>query len=108
MDGVSCRELVVEQIRQQIEHNVNQFTDPMFGAESYARWAGQQLSCQLDAKDFRTTDESTASYYAKDLAERSAETQILDAIEEELTDRGRAVRMELGCIGKLVQYSIRN
>ncbi len=84
LDGVSCRELVVEQLRQQIQHNVSQFTDPMFGAESYARWAGQQLSCQLDAKDFRTTDPSTASYYAKEMAERSAETQILDAVDENL------------------------
>ncbi len=84
LDGVSCRELIVEQIRQQIQHNVDQFTDPMFGPECYARWAGQRLSCQLEPKDFRTTDESTANYYAKDMAERSAETQILDAIEENL------------------------
>ncbi len=84
LDGVSCRELVIEQIRQQIGKSVEQFMDPMFGAESFARWAGPKLACQLEAKDFRTTDPETASYYAKDLAERSSETQILDAIEENL------------------------
>jgi preprotein translocase subunit SecA len=84
LQGVSCRKLVLEQIRQQVEHAVKQNLDHMFGPESFARWAGQRLSCQLDAKDFRGTDGEVAANYAKDLAERSAETQILDAIEENL------------------------
>jgi|694.fasta_scaffold01806_29 preprotein translocase subunit SecA len=84
LDGTSCREIVLEQIRDQIHHNVDQFTDPMFGPESFARWAGPRLGCQLDAKDFRTTDAEAAIYYAKDMAERAAETQILDSIDENL------------------------
>jgi preprotein translocase subunit SecA len=84
LQGVSCRKLVLDQIQQQVERAVSQFMDPSFGPESFARWAGQRLSCQLDAKDFRGTDGDVAVNYAKDLAERSAETQILDAIDESL------------------------
>jgi preprotein translocase subunit SecA len=84
LDGISCRHLVLQQIRQQISHYVRMVTDPMFGPESYARWAGKLLSCELDPRDFRNLDPGTASVYAVDAAERSAETQILDAIEENL------------------------
>jgi preprotein translocase subunit SecA len=84
LEGVSCRELIFEQIGQQIEHNVQQFLDPMFGAESFAKWAGGKLHCKLDGKDFRGQDSDAASAYAHDSAERAAETLILDAIDENL------------------------
>jgi preprotein translocase subunit SecA len=84
LDGISCRTLVLEQIKEQISHNVDQVTNPLFGAECYARWAGGELSCQLEPKDFRSIDAETAASYARDLAEREAETQILDAIDENL------------------------
>ncbi|GAB5401856.1 MAG: preprotein translocase subunit SecA [Aureliella sp.] len=84
LDGVSCREMVLEQIHQQIEHYVAMYTDPMFGAEAYTKWVGKKLSCELEARDFRNLDPGTAAAYAVDAAERSAETQIIDAIEENL------------------------
>lgn len=86
LNGESCRDLVLEQINNQIGQAVKEYLNPMYGPECFARWAGQQLSCQLEAKDFKTTDPETAEYYAKDLAERSAETQILDAIDENLPE----------------------
>ncbi len=84
LEGVSCRKLVLEQIRQQISHNVDQFTNPLFGPESFARWAGSKLSCHLEPKEFRGLEIETAEHYARDLAERQAETQILDSIDENL------------------------
>ena len=86
LDGTSCRNLVLEQIEQQIEHYVDMFTDPMFGPETYTKFAGAKLSCELEARDFRNLDPGTAATYAIDAAERAAETQILDAIEENLPD----------------------
>jgi preprotein translocase subunit SecA len=86
LDGGNCRELVLEQIHAQIERAVEQFSAPMFGPESYANWAGPLLSCQLDAKDFRSADADQAAFYARDFAERAAETQIMDAIDENLPD----------------------
>jgi len=84
LEGKSCRELVMQQLSEQIESNVDQFSDPMFGPESYARWASPRLGVQLEPKDFRGIEPSVAVVYAKDQAERVAQTQILDAIDENL------------------------
>ncbi len=84
LEGTSCRDLVMHQLKQQIESNVEQFCDPLYGPESYAKWAGARLGVQLEPKDFRGVDATTADAYAKDQAERTAETQILDAIDENL------------------------
>ena len=84
LDGVSCRELVLDQINQQIEHYVQSYTDPLFGAEAYAKWVGKQLSCELEPRDFRNLDPGAAASYAIDAAERAAETLIMDEIETNL------------------------
>jgi preprotein translocase subunit SecA len=84
LEGISCRQLVLDQIEEQISHNVDQYTNSLFGPESFARWAGGKLSCQLEPKDFRGLEPETAAFYARDLAEREAETQIIDAIDENL------------------------
>ena len=86
LEGVTCRQLVLEQITQQIEHYVKTYTDPIFNAEAYTKWASGKLSCQLEPRDFRNIDPGTAAIYAVDAAERAAETQILDAIEENLPE----------------------
>lgn len=102
LDGVSCRHLVLRQIRQQIDRYVNMYTEPMFGAESYSRWASKLLSCELDARDFRNLDPGTASVYAVDSAERSAETQILDAIEENLPEEETQEDWNWGALAKWI------
>jgi len=82
--GLSCRDLVLDQIKQQISHNVAQFLDPMHGADTFAKWAGNQLHCKLEGRDYRGQDGEAAAAYAHDVAERSAETAILDAIDENM------------------------
>jgi preprotein translocase subunit SecA len=84
LEGTSCRDLVMHQLKQQIDSNVAQFCDPLYGPECYAKWAGTRLGVQLEPKDFRGVDAATATAYAKDQAERTAETQILDSIDENL------------------------
>ncbi len=86
LEGVGCRHLVLQQITEQIEHYVKSYTDPLFGAEAYTKWASTKLACQLEPKDFRNVEPSVAAVYAVDAAERSAETQILDKIEESLPE----------------------
>lgn len=102
LDGVSCRKLVLEQIEQQIEHYVNMYTDPLFGAEAYTKWVSKKLSCELEARDFRNLDPGTASAYAIDAAERSAETQILDKIEESLPEGESEEDWNWGSLSKWV------
>ena len=102
LDGVSCRDMVLEQIQQQIERYVDMYTDPMFTAESYTKWVSKILSCELEPRDFRNLDPGAASAYAIDAAERSAETQILDAIEENLPQEESEDDWNWGALAKWV------
>jgi preprotein translocase subunit SecA len=86
LDGANCRELVLDSIREQVDHHLGTYLDRNFGIESFAKWAGKRLSTTLEARDFRGMDFEAAQAYAKDEAERFAESQLLDAIEENLPD----------------------
>ncbi|QDV14105.1 preprotein translocase subunit SecA [Rosistilla oblonga] len=84
LDGVSCSELILSQIKGQVDHYVDILASEHYGAESFAAWSGSQLGCQLEPKDFRNMDYQAAEQYAKDQAERAAEAMVLEAVEENL------------------------
>ena len=86
LDGVDCKGLIMDMIDEQTEHYLSEFLDRDYGTESFAGWAGKVLSVELDAKDFRRMDFAAAEVYAKDRAERIAEGQVFDAIEENLPE----------------------
>jgi preprotein translocase subunit SecA len=86
LDGANCKELILEMIDGQIEHHLDIFLDKNYGTETFAKWAGGLLSCELEAKQFVGLDFASASQHAKDEAEKAAEAQIFDAIEENLPE----------------------
>jgi len=86
LDGVSCRKLILEQIRGQITKFVNVFLEPDYGAASFAGYAGGQLGCVLEPKDFRNMDFRAADEYARDQAERAAEVAVIEIVEENLPE----------------------
>ncbi len=86
LDGETCRDLILTSIRQQIDRHLGIYLDRDFGVETFAEWAGKRLSTSLDARDFRGLDFEQADIHAKDEAERLAETQVLDAMDENLPD----------------------
>ncbi|MBN2476917.1 MAG: SEC-C domain-containing protein [Pirellulales bacterium] len=86
LDGANCKQLILEMIDQQIEHYLDQFLAKDYGTETFAQWAGKVLGLELDARDYRGTDFTTAEDYAKDQAERMVEGQVLEAIDENLPD----------------------
>jgi preprotein translocase subunit SecA len=86
LDGANCKQLILEMIEQQIDHYLDQFLAANYGAETFAEWAGKQLSLELEARDFRDMDFAAAEQYAKDEAERMVEGQVLEAIDENLPD----------------------
>lgn len=86
LDGGNCRDLIVEAIREQVEHHLSTYMERDFGVGTFAEWAGKRLATQLEARDFRGMDIEQATNHAKDEAERLAETQVIDGIEENLPD----------------------
>ncbi|TWT87330.1 preprotein translocase subunit SecA [Pseudobythopirellula maris] len=86
LDGVNCRDLILEMIQEQIEDRLNVLLDPKYGIETFASAAGAALGVELDAKDFRNLSFEDSERLAHDEAERMAESQIFDAVEENLPE----------------------
>ncbi len=82
LDGASCRNVVLDMVRKDVDHNLETYASRDYGPSSFAAWAGSRLSTQLDAKTFRNADFQTAAEIARDDAERAAEGAVLSAIEE--------------------------
>ncbi|MAT72797.1 MAG: preprotein translocase subunit SecA [Planctomycetaceae bacterium] len=88
LDGDNCRELMLELIDEQIDHALDTLLDPDYGAESFAAAAGSALGVQLEARDYRNTSYDDAARLATSEALRQAESQVYDAIDENLPDDG--------------------
>ena len=86
LDGDNCRELIMEMISEQIDEYLQIFLDSDYGTDSFAAAAGNLLNVQLESRDFRNVGPEDADRLARDEAYRLAETQILDAIEENLPE----------------------
>ncbi|MEM6778687.1 MAG: SEC-C metal-binding domain-containing protein, partial [Planctomycetota bacterium] len=86
LDGHRSRTMVLELIRNEIDKHVDVFLDPNYGCETFAAFAGTQLQCQLEAKDFQSMDFEMAETYAKDQAERASEVTVAEAVEENLPE----------------------
>ncbi len=84
LDGANCRHMIEEMLREEIAYHVDMFMDRDYGVESFAQWAGNRLGTTLDGRDFRGMDFSDAEALARDEAKRFSETQVHDAIEENL------------------------
>ena len=86
MDGANCKTLILEMLVAEIDKHLSEFLDRDFGTESFAAWASGRLGLELDHRDFRDMDFKAAEAYAKDEADRASESQVLDAIEENLPE----------------------
>ncbi len=86
LDGANCRDLILEMIREQVEYHVSEFLSKEYGFDSFAKWAGSQYGITFEPRDFRGMSIDEAQRFANDQAERMAETQVFDAIDENLPD----------------------
>jgi preprotein translocase subunit SecA len=84
LDGSDCRALILEMVDRQVDQYVGTFLDKDYGPQSYATWASGQLACELDAADFRGLTPEEAERLATDQAIRQSETQIFEAVEENI------------------------
>ncbi len=86
LEGINCKELILQMLDQQVRENLAIYLAKDFGTDSFAVWVGNRLGAQLEPKDFRGMSFREAEVYARDEAQRFSETQILDAIEENLPE----------------------
>ncbi|MCA9267152.1 MAG: SEC-C domain-containing protein, partial [Planctomycetales bacterium] len=86
LDGGNCKDLVLEMIQGEIDRHLDEYLDRDFGVESFANYAGAQLAGSFDAKQFRGLDFAAAEQYARDEAERMAESHVQDALDENLPE----------------------
>ena len=84
LNGVNCKSKILEMIDQQVEQHLGDFLAKDYGATTFAKWASGTLSVELDPRDYRGVDYDNAQRIAKESADRMAETQVLDAVEENL------------------------
>jgi preprotein translocase subunit SecA len=85
LDGASCRDIVLDMIRDQIETNLATCLDDSFGCDSFARSAASQLSVDaFDPRLFRKLAPEEAEKTAIDEAQRMAETLIVTQVEDNL------------------------
>ncbi len=84
-DGdADCREMILEMVDGQIADNIGAFLDKDYGPQTYAAWAAGQFACELDASDFRGVTAEEAERLAVEEATKQSETQIFEAVEENL------------------------
>jgi preprotein translocase subunit SecA len=86
LDGDNCRDLIMTMIDDQVETAVQTFLDPDYGTESFAAAAGNMLNIELAARDFKNASFDDACRLATNEAQRKAESQVFDAIEENLPE----------------------
>ena len=102
LDGANCKQLILEMIDGQIEHYLDEFLDKDYGTETFSGWAANLLSVEFDARDFRGADFAAAQLLSHDQAERMAEGQVLEAIEENLPGEEDASEWNWEALAKLV------
>lgn len=88
LDGVNCRDLIEDMIRDQIEHRLEITLAPMYGLDNFANFASSELRMRkpMEGREFRNRDYDEAVRYAIDEAERAIETDLLEVIDESLPE----------------------
>jgi preprotein translocase subunit SecA len=90
-------------IDQQIDRFLDDFLSKDYGATTFAKFAGGELGVELEPNDFRGLDYETAERQAKDEAERKAEGQVFEAIDENLPDDAEQDEWNWEALAKLIQ-----
>jgi len=86
LDGVNCKYVILDMIRKLVDRRLDEILDHDYSTSTYAVWAGRVLGVELQPGDFRGLDASQAERLARDEAARAVQTQIHDAVEENLPD----------------------
>jgi preprotein translocase subunit SecA len=82
-DG-NCKLLLLEMLDRQIDKAVERCMDAKYGAANFAEFASKRLSVEFSPSDFFRSDFTAAEQTARDKAFADAETQAVEAVDENL------------------------
>jgi preprotein translocase subunit SecA len=84
LNGGNCKIRVLEMLDEQIDAAVERFLDEDYGASGFAQFASNRLGVEFDGADFTRSDFTEADKTARDKASRMVQTQVSEAMEENL------------------------
>ena len=106
LDGANCKQLILEMIDEQIDRHLDQFLGRDYGTETFAEWAGKELSVELDARDFRGMDFADAERLRQGRGRADGRGPGPRRHRREPARGGRAARVELGGAGQVRQHPL--
>ena len=86
LDNGNTRKFIEEMIEGQIEKYLGLFLDRNYGPKTFADYASRQYGVEFEPRQFKSMTFNEADSCAREYAHRMAETQVLDAIDENLSD----------------------
>ncbi|MEI8382327.1 MAG: preprotein translocase subunit SecA [Planctomycetota bacterium] len=84
LEGSDCRTLILAMIDKQLARWTAQFLKPSYRWETIVEWARQQCEIELELRDIRGIEPENLVDFLKSTAERQADIQIQEKIEENL------------------------
>jgi len=84
LDGASCRDIMLDMMRRQVEKTVETFLSPKYPFETLAAWATQTMTIEVVEYDVRGMDKDQAVNYLTTEAERQADSLLNEQIIENL------------------------
>lgn len=84
LEGADCRTLILAMIDKQLERWTTQFLKPSYRWETIVEWARHQCEIELELRDIRGIEPENLVDFLKSTAERQADIQIQEKIEENL------------------------
>jgi len=82
LEGGNCRHLILDMIRNQIDHWGQHFLEPDYRWNTIAEWAGQELRLDVNPQDVRDMDREQIEQHLLAEARYQAESQINEQLEE--------------------------
>ncbi len=86
LDGVNCRDLIIDMIVDQVDTWTARFLDPDYRWKSLAEWASQTFHVRLTPGQVRGLDAEQVADYIRSECLDQADEQIAEQIEENLPE----------------------
>ena len=82
LDGINCRELIMEMISEQAQRRINEFLDKDYRWEVITQWAAADFGIRVNIAEIRNSTREELEIVLRDSALRQSREDVTDQIEE--------------------------